>query len=159
MIDRNMVSIVKKRASQFPVVTITGPRQSGKTTLCRTTFPNKSYVSLEAPDARLLAIKDARTFLAQFPRGAIIDEIQHAPDLLSYIQVIVDEHNTKGEFIVTGSQNFALMANVSQSLAGRTALIELLAPSNHEVHRFRKHPENLFETLWYGAYPAFIISG
>lgn len=126
MINRTIETVFKDLAAKYSVVTITGPRQSGKTTLCRKTFPDKDYVSLENLDTRQFATEDPRGFLNRYKNGAILDEIQRAPDLLSYIQTIVDETTTKGLFIVTGSQQFEVMSGINQSLAGRTALLKLL---------------------------------
>ncbi len=125
MFDRTLSKELIAMADSYPVVTITGPRQSGKTTLTRVCFPNKPYVNLEAPDTWSYAHDDPRGFLAQYPDGAIIDEVQKLPDLLSYIQVIVDEKNQKGQFILTGSENLLLSDKISQSLAGRTAILNL----------------------------------
>jgi predicted AAA+ superfamily ATPase len=124
---------MQKLAAKTPVITVTGPRQSGKTTLCRHAFKGKPYANLEIPDIRQYAIDDPRGFLAQYPTGAVIDEIQRAPDLLSYIQGIVDEKNRPGMFVLTGSQQFEIMANISQSLAGRTSLSKLLPFSIEEM--------------------------
>src|SRR3990170_8185005 len=98
MIDRAIEPTIRSLASQYPVVTITGPRQSGKTTLCRKIYPKKDYINLEAPDVRSFALDDPRRFLARYPEGAILDEIQRAPLLLSYIQTIVDEQKRPGQF-------------------------------------------------------------
>jgi len=133
MIERTIAPMLKKLSTQYPVLTITGPRQSGKTTLCRATFPEKRYVNLESPDTRQFALSDPRGFLAQFPDGAILDEIQRAPDLLSYIQPIVDERPDAAQYILTGSQQFEVTATVNQSLAGRTALLKLLPLSIPEL--------------------------
>jgi len=133
MIPRTLEPKLKELASQYPVVTVTGPRQSGKTTLCRAAFPNKPYVNLERPDIREFAISDARGFLASHADGAILDEIQRVPQLLSYLQVLVDERNEAGLFILTGSQQFEVMTNITQSLAGRTALLKLLPLSMEEL--------------------------
>lgn len=133
IITRTIAQAVVERAAQFPVVTITGPRQSGKTTLCRQLFPEKPYVNLEALDVRRYAQDDPRGFLAAHPDGAILDEIQRVPELLSYIQVIVDERRRPGQFVLTGSQQFELMTTISQSLAGRTALLKLLPLSIEEL--------------------------
>ena len=133
MLHRHISDAVLAAAAQNPVVTVMGPRQSGKTTLCQALFPDHEYVSLEAPDTRLRAIEDPRGLL--FHQGnVVIDEVQRVPELLSYIQVAVDEDPRPGRFILTGSQNLLLMRSVSQSLAGRTALLRL-------------HPLNLRETL------------
>lgn len=126
MIRRKITPVLQELATKYPVVTVTGPRQSGKTTLCKATFPEKPYVNLEALDKRQFAVDDPRGFLASYPDGAILDEIQRTPDLLSYIQPLVDEKNIPGQFILTGSQQFEVMTNITQSLAGRTALLKLL---------------------------------
>ncbi|KAA0259106.1 ATP-binding protein [Deferribacter autotrophicus] len=133
MIKRHIEPVLKKLSEQYPVVTITGPRQSGKTTLCRNVFPHYKYVNLEAIDTRHFAINDPRGFLAQYNKYVILDEIQRAPELLSYIQVIVDERREPGQFIITGSQQFELISNISQTLAGRTALLKLLPFSISEI--------------------------
>jgi len=146
-------------AAQFPVVTVTGPRQAGKTTLCRATFPHLAYVTLEAPDVRAYALRDPRGFLAELRGGAILDEVQRAPDLLSYLQGEVDERPEPGRFILTGSANFALLQTVSQSLAGRTALLNLLPLEMAELRAFGPVPEDLFEVLWRGSYPAVFDRG
>ena len=101
MIRRNIESVLTQRTRSFPIVTVTGPRQAGKTTLCRATFPNKPYVSLEPPDVRQFAVDDPRGFLARYRDGAIIDEVQRAPDLLSYLQADVDDRRDPGRFILT----------------------------------------------------------
>ena len=106
MIERTIETALKDMAGKYPVVTITGPRQSGKTTLCRKVFPDMAYVNLERPDIREYAVADPRGFLATYPEGAILDEIQRAPHLLSYIQVLVDENAPTCPFILTGSQQF-----------------------------------------------------
>ena len=108
------------------MITLTGPRQSGKTTLAKSLFPNKPYVTLENPDTRRFATEDPRGFLNNYAQGAILDEIQRAPELPSYIQGVVDANAQPGQFILTGSQQFELMTQVTQSLAGRTAVLRLL---------------------------------
>ena len=135
MITRDIEATLRQRAEKQPVVTITGPRQSGKTTLCRQTFSEKAYVNLERPDIRAFAQDDPRGFLANYPDGAIIDEIQRVPDLLSWIQVEADEHRQMGRYILTGSQQFELSHHIAQSLAGRTALLRLLPFSLAELKR------------------------
>ncbi|MFH7321138.1 ATP-binding protein [Desulfurivibrio sp. D14AmB] len=133
IIPRTAAPYLRKFSGQYPVVTITGPRQSGKTTLCRMVFADKKYVSLENLDTRRFAQEDPRGFLAGLPDGAILDEIQQAPELLSYIQTIVDEEQRPGLFILTGSQQFEVTSAVNQSLAGRTAIIKLLPLSMDEL--------------------------
>jgi hypothetical protein len=126
MIERQSTGRLKKLAAQFKSVAITGPRQSGKTTLAKQVFPDKLYASLENPDTRLMAQTDPRGFLAQFPKGAILDEIQQAPELFSYLQEILDNSSETGLFILTGSNNFLLQQSISQSLAGRIAMLYLM---------------------------------
>ena len=137
---------------QYPILTITGPRQSGKTTLAKMLFPKKKYINLEAPDQRRIAIEDPRNFLKQFPNGAILDEIQRCPELPSYIQPIVDEYGKNGMFILTGSQQFEISQKISQSLAGRTALIKLLPLSILELSSCKKI-ENIDTLILQGFYP------
>lgn len=153
MIKRDLAPELIRAARQFPSITLTGPRQSGKTTLCRAVFPDHPYTTLEAPDIRALASEDPRGFLAQFPHGAIVDEVQRVPDLLSYLQVIIDSDPEPGRWVLTGSQNLSLLESVSQSLAGRTAVHHLLPPSRSEIVRFDRPPKNLEATLFAGAYP------
>jgi predicted AAA+ superfamily ATPase len=131
---REAESLLRRYLRQYPVVTIIGPRQSGKTTLCRHIQPAKPYVSLENPDTARRAISDPRAFLAAFPKGAVLDEIQRAPELLSYLQEIVDNDPRPGRFILTGSAQLELLGKVSQSLAGRTALVTLLPFSLSEAY-------------------------
>ena len=134
MIRRTLEKRLRKAADQFPIVSVTGPRQSGKTTLVRAVFPDYAYVSLELPDERRFALEDPRGFLARFKEPAIFDEVQRTPDLFSYIQVLVDERpDQTGRFILTGSQNFLLMQSISQSLAGRCAVLHLLPFSLAEL--------------------------
>ena len=131
---------------------MTGPRQSGKTVLCRAAFPDLAYVNLERPDERDFAVSDPRGFLDRHPAGAILDEIQRAPELPSYIQARVDESRQNGMYVLTGSQQLLVTANVSQSLAGRTALLRLLPFSMAETSRIR--PDLTTQQLLYtGFYP------
>ncbi len=153
MIDRNASAELRRLASQYPVVTVTGPRQSGKTTLCRALFPDYPWVNLEPLDTREAVRRDPRGFLAQHADGVVIDEIQNVPDLLSYIQAAVDDDERPGRFILTGSQHFGLSAAISQSLAGRTAVFQLLPPALDELRRFPDGSAHLMAVLWKGAYP------
>ena len=140
MIPRHLYSALSKAAARFPVVTLTGPRQSGKTTLARATFKKHGYVSLELPEARAFAQEDPRGFLNQLGGPTVLDEVQRAPELFSYIQVLCDERRRPGEFILTGSHNFLLMRGISQSLAGRAAVFHLLPFSLAELERRRPFP-------------------
>ena len=153
MLARDLGPHARALARRHPVLAVTGPRQSGKTTFCRAEFPEHAYVSLESPDERRFALEDPRGFLARFPDGAVLDEIQRAPELTSYLQGIVDDDPASGRWILTGSQHFALSNALSQSLAGRVALLELFPPTLAELLRFPKAPKTLFETLFAGAYP------
>jgi len=153
MISRKLTSKLLNLASLYPVVVVTGPRQAGKTTLCRAAFPDKAYVSLESLDTREFARTDPRGFLAEYRTGAIIDEIQQVPGLASYLQSEVDERPDPGRFILTGSQHFGLSQTISQSLAGRCGLLALLAPDWDELRQFPNAPDDLYTVLWQGAYP------
>jgi len=158
MIQREMLPTLLQASREYPVVTVTGPRQSGKTTLCRLAFPDKPYINLEAPDRRRFALEDPRGFLATIPEGAILDEIQRAPELPSYIQEIVDENPAAGRYIITGSQQFELMDRVIQSLAGRTALLRLLPLTMREISGAgRALP--LLSQMHNGFYPRLIQDG
>jgi len=153
MIGRDAEATLRSLLQGFPIVTVTGPRQSGKTTLARTVFADKPYLSLEDPDVRRLALDDPRAFLGRLPDGAVLDEVQRAPELLSYLQTRVDADGRMGLFLLTGSQQFGLMPDVTQSLAGRTAFIELLPFSIHELDQAGIHPPNLDAMLFAGGYP------
>lgn len=159
MISRDLAPQLTRVARQYPSVTLTGPRQSGKTTLCRAVFPQHPYETLEAPDVRAFAAEDPRAFLAQFPQGAILDEVQRVPDLLSYLQGDIDANPSPGRWILTGSQNLSLVESISQSLAGRTAVHNLLPLARSETIRFPQHPRTLEETLITGSYPRIFDVG
>ena len=133
MIVRQIARELAATANEFPVVTIIGPRQAGKTTLARMQFPNHAYANLEAPDIRTLATSDPHAFFSQFPPPVIIDEIQRVPELLSTIQVLADSSHERGQYILTGSHQLRLQEAVAQSLAGRTALLRLLPLSISEL--------------------------
>jgi uncharacterized protein len=152
LIDRTIETTLRNYAASYPVITITGPRQSGKTTLCKKVFAGKPYANLESPDIRQFAIDDPRGFLAQYPDGAILDEIQRAPDLVSYIQPMVDEKQKEGFFILTGSQQFQIRNTINQSLAGRTALLKLLPFSMEEIESAFSLPD-IDNLLYHGFYP------
>ncbi len=142
-----------------PLPPIPGPRQSGKTTLCRALFPDRPYANLESQDVRNLALTDPRAFLASYPRGAVIDEIQRCPDLPSWLQPLIDEDPKPGRWILTGSQNLLLLESISRSLAGRTSILHLAPFSRSEIRCLPDYPESLDETLWSGSYPAIFDRG
>ncbi len=153
MIRRDAEDAIHSLFKGFPVVTITGPRQSGKTTLARAIFPDKPYASLEEPDVRLAAREDPRSFLGRFPNGAVLDEVQRCPEILSYLQSLVDTDGRMGLFVLTGSQQFGLLSGFTQSLAGRTAFVELLPFSLHELTKAGKAPPDIDRMLFTGGYP------
>jgi len=170
MIPRHLEPTLHKAARQYPVVSLTGPRQSGKTTLVREAFPRHQYASLEIPDQREFAQEDPKGFLGQFSGKVILDEVQRTPHLFSYIQGIADERQEAGQFILTGSQNFLLAQHISQTLAGRCATLHLLPFSRPELARQpmmdlaalgeavpkvsgKPAARSLFETLFVGGYP------
>jgi len=159
VIRRTLQGPLTELASRMPVVAVTGPRQSGKTTLCQYTFPEKPYVSLEPLDTRSYAADDPRGFLREYAGGAILDEVQRVPELFSYLQEEVDERPEPGRFILTGSQHFGLTAAITQSLAGRIAILYLLPPSLDELARFGELPADLWAQVWTGAYPRIYDRG
>ena len=152
MIQRDITKEVVESATEYPVVTILGPRQSGKTTLVQTTFPDRPYFSLEYPDVRAAAEADPRGFLSQAEDGAILDEVQRLPALFSYIQGIVDKARRPGMFILTGSHQPRLHEAISQSLAGRTAMLALWPFSLAELRRY-KSDWKAFELVVKGFFP------
>lgn len=135
MIKREMEKELINMSTQYPVVTLTGPRQSGKTTLARSVFPDYNYCNLELPDIRQLALNDPRALLSAFPIPVVFGEVQRVPELLSYLQVMADEAQRPGQIILTGSQQLNLHEAIAQSLAGRTALLTLLPLSIRELHK------------------------
>jgi uncharacterized protein len=162
-IQRQALNVLLQRATLYPVVTVLGPRQSGKTTLCRMAFPDKPYVNLEQPDVREFAQQDPKAFLAQFPDGAVLDEIQNVPSLLSWIQVLTDADPRKGRFVLTGSHQLQVSAQVTQSLAGRTAVLELLPLSLSELAKASDlptvEPADANVLMLQGGYPRIHAQG
>lgn len=154
MIQRDASSKIKQLAKKFPAVGLLGPRQSGKTTLAKELFPKKPYVSFENQDNILLVTKDPRAFLDQYKTGAIFDEIQRVPQLLSYLQGVIDDQPNKvGLFIITGSQNLLLLESISQTLAGRIAFIHLLPFSFSELASSKHGTQSLNKLILNGGYP------
>ena len=137
-------------ANKYPIVTLTGPRQSGKSTLLRNSFQDYEYVSLEDPDMRLFATDDPRGFLSTYPDKTIIDEVQRVPSLFSYIQTHTDKENKEGMYMLAGSHNFLLMESVNQSLAGRTAVLKLLPFSHYEMEKGEILPSSVNEEIFKG---------
>ena len=152
MIEREITPCLVGLFEQYPFVTVTGPRQSGKTTLCRAAFPHLDHVNLEAPDQREFAESDPRGFLARLGEGAILDEIQRVPGLLSYLQVLADETGRNSLFVLTGSEQFRLSHAINQSLAGRTALLRLL-PFSLAERRQTGASNSIDDVLYSGFYP------
>lgn len=153
MVRRLLAARLRELAQQMPAVAVIGPRQAGKTTLCRAVFTELRYVSLEPLDVRDFAQDDPRGFLREYRTGAILDEVQRVPCLFSYLQEELDRESTPGRFILTGSQHFGLPEAIMQSLAGRVALLYLLPPSLDELRLFPMPSADLSTTLWMGAYP------
>ena len=156
MIYRQLTEHLQKMATVFPILTITGPRQSGKTTLARATFDQHAYVNLENLDERAAASEDPRGFLARFSegKGVIVDEAQKVPELFSYLQQVVDEAGQMGKFILTGSQNFLLLEFITQSLAGRVAVNHLLPLSLKELQTGTGSNAPLNSIIYTGLFPA-----
>ena len=154
MIPRLAAPTLQRLAKGFPIVALTGPRQSGKTTLAKQVFAHKTYVSLENPDELAFASTDPHRFLARFTHGAVLDEVQRCPALLSWLQTLVDERRIMGDFVLTGSAQFELFAGISQSLAGRVGRVELLPLSTSELKATGQLPATLNEMLLQGCYPS-----
>ncbi len=152
IVTRDLEQEIVAMAESYPVVTLLGPRQSGKTTVVKKVFPQKPYITLEDSDERSFADSDPRGFLERFPNGAILDEIQRLPNLLSFLQGIVDQTETKGLFILTGSHQLSLHESISQSLAGRTAVLKLLPFNIHELSKADK-VLSLHDYIFHGMYP------
>jgi len=153
MINRIAKTKLKDSATKFKAVAVVGARQSGKTTLVKQVFKSKPYVSLENPDSRNFALEDPRGFLASYPKGAILDEVQRTPELFSYLQEILDNNKAKGQFILTGSNNFLLQQSISQSLAGRVGYINLLPFSIEELTKSNILPLTDESVMLKGFYP------
>lgn len=151
---RQIEPVIRHLITQYPIVALTGPRQSGKTTLLQMMFPDYTYVSLENTDARLFAQDDPVGFLKRYPGKVIFDEVQRSPDLFSYLQTAVDTSRQMGQFILSGSQNFHLMAQITQTLAGRVALLKLLPLDMQELRTAGQLPEDWRSLLPKGFYPA-----
>jgi uncharacterized protein len=153
MIKRHLFEKANTMLGKYPIITITGPRQSGKTTFAKQLRPDYAYVSLEEPDIRLFAQTDPRGFLETHQNGVILDEVQYVPELFSYLQTYTDKRNRNGEYILTGSQNFLLMERITQSLAGRVAIFALLPLSYSELKKSEYAPVNWETYLYKGSYP------
>ena len=153
MIKRSISDKALLLSKQFPVLSVTGPRQSGKSTLSKALFPDYSYVSLEDEDMRQFAKDDPRAFLSHFGKHTIIDEAQRVPSIFSYIQGVVDSDNEAGQYLISGSQNFLLMEAIDQSLAGRVAILNLLPLSAQELIESGKFPEDIKTWIYTGGYP------
>jgi predicted AAA+ superfamily ATPase len=154
MLTRSMTPTLHRLAASFPVLAMTGPRQSGKTTLARALFADKPYVSLEDPIERAFAFEDPRGFLVRFSQGAVFDEAQRWPDLFSHLQGMVDADRRPGRFILTGSQQFGLLAGVTQSLAGRVGMTRLLPLAATEIPAVSQNQLSLNGLMLKGGYPA-----
>lgn len=153
MIPRQIQTELETQLSEYPIVTVLGPRQAGKTTLARSVLPDYAYVSLENPDTRQLAREDPRAFLKQYPTRTIFDEIQRAPHLLSYLQGMVDDNKSNGQFVLTGSHQLQLRESVSQSLAGRTGILHLLPLSIAELTHAGIEFDNASHYIFQGFLP------
>ena len=159
MQPRIAASHVTALARDFPVVAVLGPRQSGKTTLCRAVFGDRPYFNFEEPDVRQFAATDPRAFLQAITSGAVLDEVHNTPQLLSYLQAEVDRHPAPGRFILTGSQQHGLHGQVAQTLAGRVGIATLLPLSQSELALFPNAPNQLWATVVQGGYPRIVDRG
>lgn len=157
-IPRELATKAHDLAGKYPVISVTGPRQSGKSTMLHHEFPDHDYVSLEDPDARAFAEEDPRGFLAAHPGPAILDEVQRVPSLFSYLQGVVDADGTPGRFVLSGSQSFLLTERISQTLAGRVGVLNLLPLSRRELTSANMAPD-VVEWVWRGGYPREYASG
>jgi predicted AAA+ superfamily ATPase len=154
IVNREIAKAIQLMLEKYPVITLTGPRQSGKTTLLKTILPGYQYVSLENPDNRYFAQTDPNGFLKKYASSVIIDEAQQVPSLFSYIQTILDESGKMGQFILSGSQNFHLMQNISQSLAGRVAIFKLFPFDIQELKAANFLQSDYLVNMVRGFYPA-----
>lgn len=157
-IPRTLGSQLKEMAEWFPIVSLTGPRQSGKSTLAKHEFPDHAYLNLEDPQLRAQAIDDPVSFIRNRPEHLIIDEAQYAPDLFSMLQVVSDERGTAGQYILSGSQNFLMMKEIGQSLAGRVGLLKLLPLSYKELQAVPDHDISVDAYMFKGGYPRLYSS-
>lgn len=153
MVERTLSKFISKNGKKFPIISVTGPRQSGKSTLIKNLFPKYKYINLEDADIREYAEEDPRGFLESQGTKVILDEVQRVPVLFNYIQGIVDKTNKPAQYVLSGSQNFLMMESISQSLAGRVALFKLLPFSYNEIQDLKNKPKNAAEAIYKGFYP------
>lgn len=158
-LNRNIVSEINLLKTKYPILAITGPRQSGKTTFLRTFFSDYRYLTLENPDTRRYALNDPNGFLKEYDNKVIFDEVQRVPELFSYLQTSVDESKIMGQYILSGSQNFQLINNISQSLAGRVALFKLFPFDFNELKSAQLLPKDYSQLIYTGFYPAIYDRG
>lgn len=158
IVKRNIEDRLREMTRKFPIVSLTGPRQSGKTTLLRSMFPEYRYVSLENPDIQDFALQDPRRFLENYDRYIILDEVQRVPHLFNYLQQKVDDDGISGQYLLSGSQNFLLMESITQSLAGRVVLFKLFPFSFSELIKAGWMSDSLENTIFKGFYPRIFSS-